>query len=102
MVVTFFATWTDLGEKELRVLDALAARHPDVAFMAVDAVDAPDAPVSAHPFPLIRDTDDRLARAYQVNNVPMTFVIAKNGTIVDVAMGMTEAADIESMIRRAR
>jgi len=102
MVVTFFATWTDLGEKELHVLDALAARHPDVGFLAIDAVDAADAAVPAHPFPTIHDADDRLARAYQVNNVPMTFVIAANGTIVDVAMGMTEASDLESMIRRAR
>lgn len=105
VVLGFWTSWSDLGEKQVAVLDDLAKRNSDVAFLALDTVDDPAALErwrASHPTSIpIEFDDDRAARAFQVNNVPMTFVIAPDGKISEVAMGMTESADLARMIRRA-
>lgn len=53
-------------------------------------------------FPSVRDVGTKLARRYGTNNIPETFVIDRDGRIVDVFRGQIDQAFIDRALAKAR
>jgi cytochrome c biogenesis protein CcmG, thiol:disulfide interchange protein DsbE len=98
VVLTFFASWCNPCEKETPVLQA-AVREHRAERLAVLGVMFRDRTEDARSFlrrlgatyPAADDPDGSVARAYGVVNIPVTFFIAPDGTIVTRGFGLTRS-----------
>ena len=107
--VDFWASWCVPCRTSMPALDALYRKHRDRGFVVVGVnkdVEAGDAqrflarvPVS---FPLLADTADRVARAFQVKAMPSGYLIDRGGTVRQVHRGFTAltAASLEEEVER--
>ena len=102
-VISFWATWCGPCIKELRVIDEyyeLWQEDYDMKFIAVSIDDArnvnkvkPFVLGEGWEYDIILDQNQELARAMNVNNPPMTFVVDQNGKIVYSHQGYTPGAE---------
>ena len=53
-------------------------------------------------FPSVRDVGTKLAERYGTNNLPETFVIDRDGRIVDVFRGQIDQAFVDRALARVR
>lgn len=91
LVVSFWASWCGPCRLEMPVLRAFYEKHHNDSnsfeFLAI-SIDDSAAPARAFatsskiPFPVLLDVSKQTAEAYDVDGIPMLFVIDKSGTII--------------------
>lgn len=108
VVLNFWASWCIPCKGEARVLEREWTRYHDrgVIFIGVDYHDLPsDAQrfVAAHrlTFPMLRDGSGSVTGSYGVSQVPETFVLDRNGTIVAHLAGPITAPAFAAKFRAA-
>jgi cytochrome c biogenesis protein CcmG/thiol:disulfide interchange protein DsbE len=106
VLVNFFASWCAPCEVEAPQLNALAARNVRIVGIAYK-----DAPEKTRAFlgrlgdPYVRRLVDRNGRAgveFGVTGVPETYLVGRDGVILDKHTGPIEAADVSQLVARAR
>ena len=106
VLVNFFASWCAPCEVEAPQLNALAARHVRVVGVAYK-----DAPPNTQAFlarlgdPFVRrlvDRDGRVGVEFGVTGVPETYLVGRDGVILDKHAGPIEAGDVDALAARAR
>lgn len=106
VIVNFFASWCAPCEVEAPQLTALAARNVRIIGVAYK-----DTPVKTQGFlarlgdPYVQrlsDPDGRAGVEFGVTGVPETYLVGRDGVILDKHTGPLEAADVEALARRAR
>jgi len=86
VVVKFFADYCAPCKKTLPAAQALAAQHPDVAFVGIseDEHASTAAEVARRyslSFPVIHDSGQVLSGRFRVNEMPATFVADRSGVV---------------------
>jgi len=92
--LNFWGTWCKPCEKEMPVMEAQYAKYKDqgVEILAAN-VSETDVAVKQFAnryglsFPILMDKDSQVLHAYGVDPLPTTFLIDKDGKIVDVFIG---------------
>jgi cytochrome c biogenesis protein CcmG/thiol:disulfide interchange protein DsbE len=106
VLVNFFASWCAPCELESPQLDALSARGVRIVGVAYK-----DAPQNTQAFlarlgdPFVQRLADRDGRAgveFGVTGVPETYLVGRDGVILDKHAGPLQDADVEALARRAR
>ena len=103
VVLNFWSTWCGPCKQEHGVLQAAAARHPEIQFLGVIYSDEPDAcrrylEKAGTSYDHLVDDAGRVAIDYGVAGVPETFFIAADGTIVHKQVGPVSAQGIERLL----
>lgn len=106
VIVNFFASWCAPCEAEAPQLNALQARGVRIVGIAYK-----DAPEKTQGFlarlgdPYVQRLTDRDGRAgveFGTTGVPETYLVGRDGVILDKHTGPLEAADVEDLAKRAR
>lgn len=107
LVVNFWASTCTPCVREMPALQRVhTALGDDVAFLGVDVLDdeadaaafAEDAGVT---YDLARDPDGAISRAFEVEVLPVTALVAPDGTIVDTEFGMVTAGELCDKVNQA-
>lgn len=107
LVVNFWASTCTPCVREMPALQRVhTALGDDVAFLGVDVLDdeadadafADDAGVT---YELARDPDGAISRAFEVEILPVTALVARDGTIVDTEFGMVTAGELCDKVNQA-
>lgn len=102
VLVHFWATWCPVCRAEQNSIDTIAQDDPTVITVAMQS-GTPEQ-VAAHmreqgiDFPVLNDPDGSIARAWGVHAVPVSFIIAPDGSVKFVEVGYT--TEIGLRIRR--
>ena len=112
VVVNFFASWCKPCDAEAPLLNALqrrlAGRGTIVGVSWSDSSDDARAFVREHGvrFPVVRDVDGELGRAYGISGLPETFVIDPEGRVVALKRSQLTRewveAEVDPLIARAQ
>lgn len=104
-VISFWATWCGPCIKELDNINEHYDEWVDkygIEYVAVTVDDARNIPKvkpfvngKGWPYKILLDENKTLARALNVSNPPMTFLVDQNGTIVYQHTGYTEGAEFQ-------
>lgn len=109
VVVNFFASWCTPCIEENSELAAFDADHRAAGDAVLIGVTFDDTAEKARQFfdryggdwPVIDDPENRIGVAYGVAQVPETFVIAPNGTVVHRFAGGVTRAELDELIATA-
>jgi cytochrome c biogenesis protein CcmG/thiol:disulfide interchange protein DsbE len=109
VVINFWASWCKPCEQEAAELEMAYQNYRDkgVAFLGVDYVDTePQALAYLAKFDITYpngpDLGTRISQAFRIRGVPETYIVGKDGDLVDVKIGpYTSYAEIENAIERA-
>lgn len=106
VIINFFASWCAPCEVEAPQLNALEARGVRIIGIAYK-----DAPPKTQAFlarlgdPYVERLSDRDGRAgveFGTTGVPETYLVGRDGVILDKHAGPLEAADVDDLTRRTR
>ncbi|WP_394834033.1 redoxin domain-containing protein [Pendulispora rubella] len=107
VVLDFWATWCGPCQAQSPVLDKLAHRYQDqgVAVVGINTSDAPGAAAKwarAHQitYPIVYDDEGEISHAYGVSNLPTLVILSREGKVVAVREGFTDASELESLLKR--
>jgi len=106
VVVNFFASWCPPCNSEAPDLAAFAKAHPEVDFVGVDVNDKQadaQAFVAKYglPYPIVYDPNGEVGSGWNVNAIPATFFIDKDGVVKDSIVGAADSATFESKLKSA-
>jgi cytochrome c biogenesis protein CcmG/thiol:disulfide interchange protein DsbE len=110
VVLSFFASWCQPCQTQAPQLEQTTrdlALHGEGTAILVGYKDA-DASASqfvadnALDLPVLEDKDGALATAYDVREVPETFVIDRKGQVVDISRGLLSQAWLDAAIAKAQ
>ncbi|CAN7500486.1 DsbE family thiol:disulfide interchange protein [Phenylobacterium sp. LjRoot225] len=106
VIVNFFASWCAPCEVEAPQLNALAAKGVRIVGIAYkDAPEKTQAFLARLGDPYVQRLTDRDGRAgveFGTTGVPETYLVGRDGVILDKHTGPIEAADVEDLALRAR
>jgi len=106
VVVNFFASWCPPCNGEAPDLAAFARAHPEVDFVGVDVNDKQgdaQAFVTKYglPYDVVYDPNGAVGGQWNVNAIPATFFIDKDGVVRDSIVGAADRATFESKLKGA-
>lgn len=104
VVLNFFATFAQPSEEEVPTLNRLAEVYDDVAFIAI-SLDTTELVVERFvdkydlTIPIVRDDEGELLDmdSYGIGPIPTTFVIDKEGRIIEEFQGQMSEEEIEKL-----
>ena len=106
VLVNFFASWCAPCEVEAPQLNALQARGVRIVGVAYkDSPEKTEAFLARLGDPYaerLTDADGRAGVEFGVTGVPETYLVGRDGVILDKHTGPLEAADVEDLARRLR
>ena len=102
-VVSLWSIWCEPCRRELPQLQDYASEHPDVAVVALNLGDTPDAVTSyaaelGLTLPIAIDDEARVSSALGVSSVPATLVIDRDGTVTAKHLGEIGVEDLENLV----
>ena len=104
--INFWATWCPPCVKELPHIQAKYEQYKDkINFVAISLDGEQDAPAQFIPakgytFPVGYGNEREISRAYNVEAIPMSFIIDTNGVVKAKIMGSMDEAALESFIQK--
>jgi thiol-disulfide isomerase/thioredoxin len=108
VILDFWATWCGPCRAEAPIVNGVANRFRDrgVKVIGINTSDRAGlaAPwVRSHHigYPIAFDGDGETAAQYNVSAMPTLVVISRTGQVVGVREGMTEADELESLLKKA-
>src|SRR5206468_909269 len=106
VVLDFWATWCGPCQAQSPIVDTLFRRFQDkgLVVLGINTNDEEDAArhwVRTHriSYPIVYDNAQTTARAYGVESLPTLVVISREGRISAVRIGLTDAAELESLVQ---
>lgn len=106
VVVNFFASWCAPCAEESPALNALAAQHVRIVGVAYkDAPEKTEAFLARLGDPYVLRLADRSGAAgieFGVTGVPETYLVGRDGTVLDKHTGPLATADVKDLAARAR
>jgi cytochrome c biogenesis protein CcmG, thiol:disulfide interchange protein DsbE len=99
--VDFWASWCTPCLRSMPALRTLYGKHKDQGFVVV-GVNKDVSPAEAErflrrfpvSFPLVSDTDDSVAKAFDVKTMPSGYLIDRTGTVRQVLRGFTAETEV--------
>lgn len=107
LVVNFWASTCDPCVEEMPDLQRVhTSVGEDVTFLGVNVLDDPEdaaafAEETGVTYELLRDPDGAIGRAFEVQVLPVTALVAADGTIVDTVFGRVSAARLCDKVNQA-
>ena len=106
VVVNFFASWCPPCNGEAPDLVAFAKAHPEIDVVGVDVNDKQGdaaAFVARYglPYPVVYDPNGEIGGRWNVDAIPATFFIDKDGVVRDSIVGAADRATFESKLKSA-
>ena len=104
--INFWATWCPPCVKELPHIQAKYEEYKDkINFVAISLDSEQDAPAQFIPakgytFPVGYGNEREISRAYNVEAIPMSFIIDTNGVVKAKIVGSMDEAALESFIQK--
>ena len=100
--VDFWASWCTPCLRSMPALRTLYGKHKDQGFVVV-GVNKDVTPAEAErflrrfpvSFPLVSDSDDIVAKAFDVKTMPSGYLIDRTGTVRQVLRGFTAETEVE-------
>jgi thiol-disulfide isomerase/thioredoxin len=100
VIINFWATWCAPCKEEMPLLDQAASRYSDE--LIVLGVNAGEAAEVIQPyidstginFPILLDSDEKLADLYFVRNFPMTFFVDSQGVLQAQHIGLLQETSL--------
>lgn len=106
VLINFWATWCPPCKAEMPAIDAYyeAHRGEGLTVLAVNSQDAPttvQAFINAQGFhfPVLLDQHNVVSDLYQVQGLPTTFVIDRDGVIQHIQIGAISAQQLDAVVR---
>lgn len=108
VVVELFATWSDLCDEQQKYVHELIERRGDrvrvIGVVTSDDRKSLAAWLEKHPmkFPIAFDEGERVARAFDVNNLPAFVVVSPKGIVSSVTPAGLDTDVLTTLVDRAR
>ena len=105
--LNFWATWCPPCVKELPHIQAKYEQYKDrINFVAISLDGEQEAPAQFIPsrgytFPVGQGNEREISRAYNVEAIPMSFIIDTNGVVKAKIVGSMDEADLERFLQNA-
>ena len=105
--LNFWATWCPPCVKELPHIQAKYEQYKDkINFVAISLDGEQEAPAQFIPsrgytFPVGYGNEREISRAYNVEAIPMSFIIDTNGVVKAKIVGSMDEADLEKFLQNA-
>jgi len=108
VILDFWATWCGPCKAEAPIVNSVANRYRDKG-LAVVGINTSDRAGLGGPwalshhigYPIAFDGDGEAASVYGVTAMPTLVVISRTGQVMAVREGMTDADELESLVRKA-
>ena len=108
VILDFWATWCGPCRAEAPIVNSVAKRFKDKGLTVVgvntsdrEGLGGPWALAHHLDYPIAYDTDSRAASDYGVQNMPTLVVISRKGEVIAVREGVTDASELESLVKKA-
>lgn len=93
VMINFWATWCNPCRIEMPLIQSMAEQNPDLIVLAVNAdepvrVVQPFVEKMGLTFPILLDPESKVEVMYQVQGLPTSFFLDKNGVIRAVQIGV--------------
>ncbi len=96
VILTFWSVWCHVCREEMGVLDSVYQKYKDKGLEVIGVNIDPGGSTSVEDyvkkhslsFPMLRDTEKKVMRAYRANFLPSTFLLDKKGIVVDKVVGL--------------
>ena len=105
--LNFWATWCPPCVKELPHIQAKYEQYKDkINFVAISLDGEQEAPAQFIPsrgytFPVGYGNEREISRAYNIEAIPMSFIIDTNGVVKSKIVGSMDEADLERFLQNA-
>jgi len=107
VLLDFWATWCGPCKAQSPILDGVSKRLSErgLVVLGVGTSDTPSAArawAKSHKisYPIIMDEDGAVARSYGVSNLPTLVLLAKDGTVRAIRVGLTDASELERLVQK--
>jgi thiol-disulfide isomerase/thioredoxin len=108
IILDFWATWCGPCRAEAPIVNSVAKRFRDKGLTVVgintsEAAGAGGPWALAHhlEYPIVFDTGSEAASDYGVQGMPTLVVISRKGDVIAVREGVTDADELESLVKKA-
>lgn len=106
VVLNFWATWCHVCVEEMSAFTTLQRTYGSrVALLSIsnEPVGVARDFLASHGvrLPLVEDAQHRIFDAYSIEPVPVTIVVARNGTVAYVSVGSLDWAELQHAVERA-
>lgn len=108
VLLDFWASWCGPCQAEAPIINRIAARYKDRGLVVLGLNTSDDesagrawATMKRLQYPIVYDQGNKVADAYHVTSLPTLIVVSRTGKITAVRSGITDDAELESIIKQA-